>query len=381
MVEGVVFPMETQSKRYRLAFVLTILGAAVALLILARGALFPFMLSGAVAYILFPLVRLIEKRVLVYKRWEGSKRLISVTTIFLVTIGVIVGVLALLIPRAVEEGSRFADSIPELIDDARATLERWSGDLDDRIPPEIRDEFQTRLEGVGDVLLGAITSIATRTVGTAANVLTVVFGMVAVPFLVFYLLKDGDQAITAMSRGLPQPARRHTSSVLSIAHRIFSSYLRAQLLLALFVVVLVFVGLTALGIPNSVPLALLAGAFEFVPVIGPLLGLIPGVLVTLAVAPQNVIWVILLYAGIQAVQGTLVGPRVQGKAVDLHPALIMLVVVVASETAGLLGVVVAVPLAAVARDIFKYFYAEWTTGEVVEDEVELEEAVEPEPAG
>jgi predicted PurR-regulated permease PerM len=381
MVEGVVFPMETQSKRYRLAFVLTILGAAVALLILARGALFPFMLSGAVAYILFPLVRLIEKRVLVYKRWEGSKRLISVTTIFLVTIGVIVGVLALLIPRAVEEGSRFADSIPELIDDARATLERWSGDLDDRIPPEIRDEFQTRLEGVGDVLLGAITSIATRTVGTAANVLTVVFGMVAVPFLVFYLLKDGDQAITAMSRGLPQPARRHTSSVLSIAHRIFSSYLRAQLLLALFVVVLVFVGLTALGIPNAVPLALLAGAFEFVPVIGPLLGLIPGVLVTLAVAPQNVIWVILLYAGIQAVQGTLVGPRVQGKAVDLHPALIMLVVVVASETAGLLGVVVAVPLAAVARDIFKYFYAEWTTGEVVEDEVELEEAVEPEPAG
>jgi predicted PurR-regulated permease PerM len=373
--------METQSKRYRLAFVLTILGAAVALLILARGALFPFMLSGAVAYILFPLVRLIEKRVLVYKRWEGSKRLISVTTIFLVTIGVIVGVLALLIPRAVEEGSRFADSIPELIDDARATLERWSGDLDDRIPPEIRDEFQTRLEGVGDVLLGAITSIATRTVGTAANVLTVVFGMVAVPFLVFYLLKDGDQAITAMSRGLPQPARRHTSSVLSIAHRIFSSYLRAQLLLALFVVVLVFVGLTALGIPNAVPLALLAGAFEFVPVIGPLLGLIPGVLVTLAVAPQNVIWVILLYAGIQAVQGTLVGPRVQGKAVDLHPALIMLVVVVASETAGLLGVVVAVPLAAVARDIFKYFYAEWTTGEVVEDEVELEEAVEPEPAG
>ena len=379
--------MESQSKRYRLALVLTILGAVVALLILARGALFPFMLSGALAYVLFPAVHLVETRVLVYKRWEKSKRVISVTTIYLVTMGLIVGVLALVIPRAVEEGSRFADSIPELIDDARVTLERWSGDLGDRMPPEIRDKLQTRLEGASDVLLEAITSIVTRTVGTAANLLTVVFGMVAVPFLVFYLLKDGDHGVTALSRGLPQPAERHASNVLSIAHRIFSSYLRAQLILALFVVVLVFVGLTVLGIPNALPLALLAGAFEFVPVIGPLLGLIPGVPVTLAVAPENVIWVILLYAGIQAVQGTLVGPRVQGRAVDIHPALIMLVVVVASETAGLLGVVVAVPLAAVARDIFKYFYAEWTTPRAVENEADLdepvgpEEAAEPEPAG
>jgi predicted PurR-regulated permease PerM len=367
--------MEIQSNRYRLALVITILGAVVVLLVLARGALFPFMLSGALAYVLFPAVRLIEMRVLVYKRGEKFKRLISVTTILLVTIGVIVGVLALVIPRAMEEGSHFADSIPDLVDDARVTLERWSGDLGGRVPPEIRDKLQARLEGASDTVLAAITSIVTRTVGTAANVLTVVFGMVAVPFLVFYLLKDGDQAVTALSRGLPQPAQRHAFRVLSIAHRVFSAYLRAQLILASFVVLLVFVGLTALGIPNAVPLALLAGAFEFVPVLGPLLGLIPGVLVTLAVAPENVIWVILLYAGIQAVQGMLVGPRVQGRAVGLHPALIMLVVVVASETAGLLGVVVAVPMAAVARDIFKYFYAEWTTADAVEKETDLDEAV------
>ncbi|MDA1036653.1 MAG: hypothetical protein O3B65_07225 [Chloroflexi bacterium] len=68
--------MTIDARRYRLALVLVSLGLVVFVLLVARGALFPFMLSGAIAYVLFPLIRLIETRVLVYKRWEDSKRLI-----------------------------------------------------------------------------------------------------------------------------------------------------------------------------------------------------------------------------------------------------------------------------------------------------------------
>ncbi|MCH7554331.1 MAG: AI-2E family transporter, partial [Chloroflexi bacterium] len=109
-------------------------------------------------------------------------------------------------------------------------------------------------------------------------------------------------------------------------------------------------------------LGLIAGVFELIPIIGPLLGAIPGVLVALATSPADVPWVILLYAGVQLVENAFLVPRIQGRAVDIHPAIIMLLLVISSEVAGLWGVIVAVPLAAVARDVFLYFLREWGEG-------------------
>ena len=117
-----------------------------------------------------------------------------------------------------------------------------------------------------------------------------------------------------------------------------------------------FVGLFLLGIRFSAVLGVIAGVTELVPVIGPLLGAIPGSLVTLATSPNDLVPVLLLYVGIQLVENALLVPRIQGRAVEIHPAIIMVILVVASEAAGLWGVLLAVPVAAVARDVFKYFY-------------------------
>ncbi|MCX8213089.1 MAG: AI-2E family transporter [SAR202 cluster bacterium] len=131
----------------------------------------------------------------------------------------------------------------------------------------------------------------------------------------------------------------------------------------------VVVGAVALIVPpafreatefvDSVP-ELFAGAFELIPIIGPLLGAIPGVLVALATSPGDLLWVVLLYTGVQLVENVVLVPRIQGRAVDIHPAIIMLLLVISSEVAGLRGVIVAVPLAAVARDVFLYFLHEWS---------------------
>ena len=78
--------------------------------------------------------------------------------------------------------------------------------------------------------------------------------------------------------------------------------------------------------------------------------------------------VVLLYVGIQLVENAVLVPRIQGRAVDMHPAIIMLMLVVGSEAAGLWGVILSVPVAAVARDIFKYSYQEWTALAAVTEE-------------
>jgi predicted PurR-regulated permease PerM len=362
------------AKRYRLALVVISLALVVLVLLTSRGALFPFMLSGAIAYVLFPLIKVIEKRVLVYKRWEDSKRLIAVAIVYLSAIGVVAGIGVSVIPAAFEQGTRFVESVPEFFADARTTLEQWAGEYADRVPEQARDRIQEWLEGASDVLIDAAQTVALRTLGTVANVLTAVLGFAVVPLFLFFALKDGDKAIVALTRNIPGEGQRHATNVLSMVNQVFAAYLRAQLTLALFVAVVVSVGLSALGIPNALLLGIVAGTFEFIPIIGPLLGFIPGVVVTLAAEPQNTLWVALLYGGVQAFQNAFLVPRVQGKAVDLHPALIMVVIVVGSEAAGLLGVVLAVPVTAATRNVFRYFYREWSKP------VEQLEAAQPDSA-
>ena len=135
-----------------------------------------------------------------------------------------------------------------------------------------------------------------------------------------------------------------------------------QLMSATVVGVLVFIGLSILGIKFAAILGLVAGLFGLIPIIGPLLGAVPGLLVTLASSPNETIWVALVYVVVQLIENNVVTPRIQSNAVRLNPAMIMVTLVVASEVSGLWGVIVAVPLVAATRDVFVYFYEQWDTG-------------------
>ena len=122
---------------------------------------------------------------------------------------------------------------------------------------------------------------------------------------------------------------------------------------------LVFVGLSILGVEYAAILGLLAGIFALIPIIGPLLGAVPGLLVTLANSPGMVVWVAVVYIVVQLLENYVISPRIHGGAVRLNPVVIMVTLVLASEVAGLWGVIVGVPLVAAGRDVFVYFHKQW----------------------
>ena len=224
----------------------------------------------------------------------------------------------------------------------------------------MRAEIEKTLKSSSSVFIGAAKSVVGRTLGAVTNTITTVIGLAIVPFMLFYLLKDREAAAEGFYSLMPADVRRHARNVIAIINQVLGAYIRAQLTLSFVVGLMAFLGLFALGIRFPMLLGIVAGVFEVVPVIGPLLGAIPGVLVTLATSPADIVWVVLLYVIIQLLENTLLVPRLQGQAVDIHPAIIMVILVVGSEAAGLFGVILAVPLAAVARDVFKYFYREWS---------------------
>jgi hypothetical protein len=141
---------------------------------------------------------------------------------------------------------------------------------------------------------------------------------------------------------------------------VFSSYIRGQIVLGLLVGAAAWVGLTILDLAGfnvryAILLAVIAGVTELIPIIGPVIGAIPAIAMGFFDSPTTALAVAILYALIQQLENNFLVPRIVGESVGIHPAILMIVLILFSQF-GLLGIILSAPLAAVGRDIFRYVY-------------------------
>jgi predicted PurR-regulated permease PerM len=223
-------------------------------------------------------------------------------------------------------------------------------------PIEVQEQIDQGLAAAGTRLSGTVQTALVQTISAVTSTAAFVAGLVIIPVWLFYVLNDQSRFARAAAALLPARIRADTINIFRISDRILSKYLRGQLLLCVVVGVLATVGLTLLQVPFPAVLGLIAGIFEILPFVGPLLGATPAVLVAVIQDPWLGLWTALLFVVIQQVENTVLVPRISGKAVELHPALIVLVLIIGSEVAGLAGAILAVPVTAIIRDVFKYLY-------------------------
>lgn len=381
-------------RQQRLGLVLAgaIVVAVVLLLYWQAGVLFPFAVSGVLAYVLYPAVRALERVMPWRTRRPGLSRIVSITLIYSVALTLIAGVLALIAPRIVEESTDFISEFPQLFRSARATLEQWNQQYAARVPEETRQNVEEALAGAGNALINATKDAFFRIFGFVAGALTLIIGLSTAPIFLFYLLKDQESLSGGLYRVFPTLARPHLKNVVSILNDTVGSYIRGQLILGLIVGTVVGVGLFLLRVKFPLLLGVVAAITELVPIIGPWVGGIAGILVTLATSPEKTLWVILLYLGVQLVENSLLVPRIQGRALGLHPIVVMLIIVTGSQLLGLWGVILGPLLVASAKDVIKYFFQEWdnlpvsegagevgTSGQVEQDTRDSQDYEPPEP--
>ena len=359
--------------RKRMVLVVASIVFVFLLLYVARGALFPFIIGGVFAYVLFPAVKGLERLMPWRNRHPDVARVAAISVIYIIALAILIGLLAVTIPPVVRQSTSLIEDLPTIYTEARAAVEELVERFADDIPQDVRDKAEEILAGLGDTLLSVAQTALTKTLQTVANTFSFIIGLAIVPVLLFYLLKDGERLVASSLSVFPKNARVHAGEVVRIVNESLGAYIRAQLLLMLFVGVIVFVGLLLLDIDFAILLGLVAGITEAIPVVGPIIGAVPGIVVTLATDPQKIVWVLALYLASQLLENSLLVPRIQGNAVHMHPVVIMGLLIVASETFGVIGVVAAVPVASVAREVFKYFYNVWSDNPPT---VPLEEAVE-----
>lgn len=340
-----------------------LLFAAIALafvLYLGRDALSPFIVGLIIVYLLDPPVERLAR--------VGLPRWLAILLVYAVVILIVVEGLSLMLTPLVQQISAFVSDLPGLLrsldEQVRRISEIYRGLA---LPPEIRHAIDQWLAQAGQGASAFDPTALLPVFSSLAGVVSVIFGYLIIPVWTFYLLKDRPGLTAAFDRSLPPEWREDVWAVLHTIERVFGQWVRGQLVLGLTVGVFTYVGLVVLDRAVdpvfgrfALLLAIVAGLFELLPIIGPILAAIPAVLLAATASVEAAAWALALYFLVQQVENNLLVPKIQGDATSLHPSAVMFALVVGGAIAGLLGAILALPITAAARDVYRYLFARLT---------------------
>jgi predicted PurR-regulated permease PerM len=329
------------------------------LLWMARDAVRPFIVGLLLVYLLEPPVSWLAR--------HGLRRTLAILLVYVVAFFTIVEVVSLTLTPLVNEGIRFVQDLPGLADQLQGQIERLP-EIYDRLqlPVAVRDWIDSMIAGFGQGGNGPAAidlSFFFPVLTGAGSLIGAIFGYLLLPVWVFYILKDRVSLTEQFDRSLPAAWRFDVWAVLRIARRVFGQWVRAQLVLGFTVGALTFIGLVVLSRVvdpvfgrYAILLSVTAGVLELLPIIGPIISAVPAVLLAATVGLEPVIAALVLYTLVQQVENNVLVPKIQGNAVEMHPAAVMFAIIIGGALAGLLGAILALPVTAAARDVVRYLF-------------------------
>jgi predicted PurR-regulated permease PerM len=341
---------EITRTRIRMAMVIVAVLGILWILWLARSALIPFILGAVLAYIIAPLVDIIVLFYPLNRLSLSTARGIAIFLVYTVAGALLALLIVLAGPPLVDEMNDFIDSLPDRFEEVEDWYEReFSEDTRDRIEDIAGDASA----GAGDYLTDLARGTASFLIGT----ISVILGFILVPFWLFYLLKDQEKNANSFYGIVPQEYRQDARNCVAITNRVAGAYVRARLVEGVFIGVATTIGLYFIGLDAYIALGIIAGVTELIPFAGPVLGAIPALLVAITTEDwQTVLIVLAFFVALQQFESAVLVPNIEGRAVNTHPALVIFVVIVAGQIWGFLGILLAVPVSAIIRDLFTYVY-------------------------
>jgi predicted PurR-regulated permease PerM len=334
-------------RRYlQLVFGFAALVVAIVVLYLLRDFLGAFVLGAAIAFLIQPAVaRLVALHV---------PRVVAIGLIFLVIIIALAGLVLLIVPLGVSEVSQLQVQAPNLAAAAQQRINSLQGSPVQifGITIDLKGTTETISSHLKEYLLGQFGNAVT--IGLTA--LTTLLQVLLMFIVAFLLALDATSTRRVFRRLVPQDYRTDFDQIWRRVRKMLYAYTRGQLIIAGLIGILSGIACAALGLPDAVALGLLAGITALIPYLGPFIGAVPAVLVGLAAGPVKALLVAGAYLVISNVILNFVYPKVMGDAVRLPPILVIVAFIAGFSWAGILGMFVAVPIAATLRILFDHIY-------------------------
>lgn len=284
---------------------------------------------------------------------HGISRMAGVLIVYLLLFGLLVGFFLLLSPLIIEQGGTIAAAVPGYYQSLHEWMANYPNVLIVRLSeflPIVLPHVQPLQQSGEDVMVSAA-----QVLGYLTSAAWFVFLVIVILVMAFYWTLDGPRIIQSFLLLIPQDQRESIKELLSAIETRLSFYIVGQGALCLIIGVMALIAYLLIGLPNAFVLALIAGALEAVPMIGPLLGAIPAAMVALSIGPDKLIWVIVATVVIQQLENSLLVPRIMRKAVGVNPFVTLLALFAFSSFYGVAGAFMAIPIAAIIQLVLNHF--------------------------
>ncbi len=334
-------------RRYlQIVFGFGALVVAIVVLYLMRDFLGAFVLGAAIAFLIQPAVtRLVA---------IGIPRVLAIAFIFVVIIIVMAGLVLLIVPMGAREVSQLQRQAPSLATAAQNTLNSLQGSPIQflGITIDVKGTTEAINSHLKDFLLGQFGNAVT--IGLTA--LTTLLQLVLMFIVAFLLALDAAAVRKVLRRLVPNDYRTDFDQIWRRVRKMLYAYVRGQLIIAGLIGILSGIACAVLGLADPVALGLIAAITALIPYLGPFIGAVPAILVGLAAGPVKALLIAIIYFLISNVILNFVYPKVMGDAVRLPPILVIVAFIAGFSWAGILGMFVAVPIAATLRILFDHIY-------------------------
>jgi predicted PurR-regulated permease PerM len=290
-------------------------------------------------------------------RWMG------ILLIYIVFFSVIFLAVYALIPPLVEQFGQLSKNFPEYfekIGDTYQGLKSYS------LEHGVLDNLNEGISALKDNISSAVGSVVSSVFAVFGGIVS--FFVILV--MTFYMTVEESAMKRSLSFILPDKYQPFTLQLINKVQKKIGDWLKGQLVLSLIIGLMSYVGLLILGVNYALILALVAAIGEFIPYVGPFISAVPAILLALTQSPVKALLVLILYVIIQQLENNLLVPKVMQKAVGLNPIISIVALMVGAKVGGLLGMILAIPVATAITVILKEF---WSTKEKVE---KIEEGAE-----
>ncbi len=307
-----------------------------------KSLLTPLGIALFLSYILKPWVNKLEN--------AGMNRGAAVGLVFLILSGLLFMGLKMLLPGLSQEFKTLAQAVQA--EDTQSVIDKLQATLSQRIPilknPDIAREVSIKLHNFSATLLRKSFNLIFAIISSFTYIITV-------PFMMFFILKDGRRIKKFIIQIVPNRYFEMSLNLFYKANSQLGNYIRGQLLVSSIIATLSIIALYSLNIPYFFIIGVIAGLANMIPYFGPIVGALPGVVVAMVEtgSMESVVGVIVAFALIQLLDNVLFSPVIVSKSVQVHPLLVILVILVGGNLGGILGMLVAVPIYAVAQVFVK----------------------------
>lgn len=314
----------------------------------------PVILSMVLYYLLNPVIDWMEEKKI--------PRVYGIAIVFLIIVGLLIWGVTTLIPLIRNQLSSLVSNWPEYWSNITTQIDGLlRSDVFSQIElqfQEFNDNLMNSLSAQANVLLDSTFSSIGSVVGTITSIVIAVFTM---PFILFYLLRDGKKIPEYLLKFVPTKIRAKTYRVMTEMNLQISQYVRSQLLVAFCVSILFWAGFSIIGLEFAAVLGIIAGFLNIIPYLGSFVAMIPVLVVALVDSPSMLLKVLVVFAIEQIIEGRVISPQILGSNLKMHPVTIIFVLLTGGKLFGVVGILIGIPGYAILKIIVVHIF-QWYHG-------------------